>query len=262
MSLLDEKECLLINGIILSIYETHNMSKMRKDFLELLYSLISYESAIFDFATKKDNIQFFDPVSVNFDERYLNDYFEYYQQIDYTRHIFLQHNPIIYRDTDLVDKKDREETEIFKEWLSPMGIYFGGGSSIIHNGNLLGSVSLFRSQNSGDFSKRDLFILNLLNGHLCNRLEQVHQISKKSIDLREHNHNVIQKYNLTNRELEIIRLIFSGDNNQDISNRIFVSSNTVKKHIQNIFRKLDVNSRTQLINTLLENNFKPKRIST
>ena len=52
---------------------------------------------------------------------------------------------------------------------------------------------------------------------------------------------------LSERELEIIQLIAEGLKNQEISERLFLSQNTVKAHNRNIFSKLGVNSRTQAV---------------
>lgn len=50
---------------------------------------------------------------------------------------------------------------------------------------------------------------------------------------------------LTHRELEIIGQLGSGASNTEIADRLFISEHTVKSHLYNIFRKLDVHSRTQ-----------------
>jgi LuxR family maltose regulon positive regulatory protein len=52
---------------------------------------------------------------------------------------------------------------------------------------------------------------------------------------------------LSARELEILRLIGAGRSNQAIANRLIVAVGTVKKHINNIYGKLDVQSRTQAL---------------
>ncbi|MBF8221407.1 helix-turn-helix transcriptional regulator [Halomonas sp. 328] len=53
---------------------------------------------------------------------------------------------------------------------------------------------------------------------------------------------------LTQRELEIIGLLGAGATNMEIADRLFVSEHTVKSHLYNIFRKIDVHSRGQAIN--------------
>jgi len=50
---------------------------------------------------------------------------------------------------------------------------------------------------------------------------------------------------LTERELDVLELIAKGMANRDIAQRLFISEKTVKNHITNIFRKLNVDDRTQ-----------------
>jgi DNA-binding NarL/FixJ family response regulator len=52
---------------------------------------------------------------------------------------------------------------------------------------------------------------------------------------------------LTERELEVLRLISQGLNNQDIAHKLFLSPKTVRNHITNIFSKLQVADRAQAI---------------
>jgi DNA-binding NarL/FixJ family response regulator len=52
---------------------------------------------------------------------------------------------------------------------------------------------------------------------------------------------------LTNREKEILRLLAAGLANREIGERLFLSSDTVKTHLGNIYRKLGVDTRTQAV---------------
>ena len=49
---------------------------------------------------------------------------------------------------------------------------------------------------------------------------------------------------VTNREREVIDLILAGETNGSIADRLFISESTVKKHVNNIFRKLGISSRS------------------
>lgn len=57
----------------------------------------------------------------------------------------------------------------------------------------------------------------------------------------------LEKLGLSKRELEILGLIKEGLSNQQIADKLFVSENTIKKHVSNLFFKLDVERRTEAI---------------
>ena len=52
---------------------------------------------------------------------------------------------------------------------------------------------------------------------------------------------------LTERELEVLRLVARGLNNRDIAKQLFISENTVKNHIRNILEKLQLHSRMEAV---------------
>jgi len=52
---------------------------------------------------------------------------------------------------------------------------------------------------------------------------------------------------LSERELEVLALIASGDSNREIAAKLFVSASTVKTHVNRLYRKLGARSRTQAI---------------
>lgn len=67
----------------------------------------------------------------------------------------------------------------------------------------------------------------------------------------------IEKINsLTNREYEVLVLIAEGLNNKDIAERLYISEKTVKNHVSNIFKKLDLNDRVQAAIFAYKNNIK------
>jgi DNA-binding NarL/FixJ family response regulator len=53
---------------------------------------------------------------------------------------------------------------------------------------------------------------------------------------------------LTAREQEVSKLLIKGDTYKQIAHSLFISPDTVRQHIKNIYRKLQINSRIQLIN--------------
>lgn len=59
---------------------------------------------------------------------------------------------------------------------------------------------------------------------------------------------------LTDREIDILNLIAKGFSNSEISENLYISLNTVKTHIKNIFQKLEVADRTQAVMAALKKN--------
>ena len=62
--------------------------------------------------------------------------------------------------------------------------------------------------------------------------------------------------NLTNREIEVLLLITEGMINKEIAHKLYISEKTVKNHISNIFKKLEVNDRTQAAIYALKHNIR------
>lgn len=60
----------------------------------------------------------------------------------------------------------------------------------------------------------------------------------------------LSQYGISNREHEIILLICQGYSNKQIGERLFISLSTVKTHVYNIYKKLDVKNRTHLLSVL------------
>jgi DNA-binding NarL/FixJ family response regulator len=52
---------------------------------------------------------------------------------------------------------------------------------------------------------------------------------------------------LTERELEVLKLVAQGLNNREIAKRLFISENTVKNHVRNILEKLQLHSRMEAV---------------
>lgn len=58
---------------------------------------------------------------------------------------------------------------------------------------------------------------------------------------------VTEKFSLSKREVEILRLLLTGKSNKEIEDALFIAMATVKIHVHNIFRKVKVGNRLQLL---------------
>lgn len=58
---------------------------------------------------------------------------------------------------------------------------------------------------------------------------------------------------LTDREIEVVELLLQGYTYKAIAERLFISENTMKYHVKNIYQKLNINSKMELIKIFVEN---------
>lgn len=78
----------------------------------------------------------------------------------------------------------------------------------------------------------------------------------KEYGSKDHAQNKSKKDSLTRREYEVISLIAEGLNNREIAEKLFISEKTVKNHVSNIFKKIEVNDRIQAAIFAYKNNIK------
>ncbi|AJH14960.1 LuxR C-terminal-related transcriptional regulator [Myroides profundi] len=79
------------------------------------------------------------------------------------------------------------------------------------------------------------------NADKTNKVEQ-----EKTIIQDQPLYQLKNKYNLTDRELEVLSLLWEGATNKEIADELFISINTCKYHISKIYFKLNINSRAQI----------------
>ena len=95
---------------------------------------------------------------------------------------------------------------------------------------------------------KDLILENK-NNEIQNYLLQINDLKKsdKKIQTDSDFSSKFETFNLSKREREIFNYIANGLTNLEIAETLFLSKNTVKKHIQNIYSKLDVKNRIQAL---------------
>jgi len=74
-------------------------------------------------------------------------------------------------------------------------------------------------------------------------------IAAKVLDFFQHQHTKnkeLSQSNLTERESEILHLLMHGNSYKEIAAAIFISVETLNSHIKNIYKKLNVHSRSEL----------------
>ncbi len=83
-----------------------------------------------------------------------------------------------------------------------------------------------------------------LNGHIFHR----HPAVRSTSDAPQPGITAAGYLPLTARELEVLQLVASGATNGDVARQLWVTEQTIKFHLRNIYRKFDVANRTQATN--------------
>ncbi len=249
--MLKEMEWITINNILAELYRQDDLDSLSQKLMKVLRMLIPYTKGYLLILDHEGGIREEASCFIGMREKEIYAYLHKYYFQDYLRYLYeLSEETKVYRDTDILEDERREKTEFFRRFLLPADIPFGCGILVMHDGQVRAIFNLFRSRDFGDFSEKDLEILNVLKRHLENMIvraiclnQQQRLIDKCYLEAREH-------YGLTERESEVLRLLSEGLSNGEICERLTVSISTVKKHIYHLFGKMQVKSRTQLIHQL------------
>lgn len=120
---------------------------------------------------------------------------------------------------------------------------------IISAFSLLGIIGLLYLLNF--YRKNSDLEIEQKNSELQKYLTQINQlkdkVENKSSLSKQYFIEKYSEYELSKREIEVLTLISKGYSNIKISEKLFVSQNTIKTHIKNIYLKLDVKNRIQAL---------------
>lgn len=60
----------------------------------------------------------------------------------------------------------------------------------------------------------------------------------------------VEHFGITPRELDVVKAVLAGQSNKEMAERLFISPRTVERHLSNLYQKLGIQSRLQLVNLL------------
>jgi DNA-binding NarL/FixJ family response regulator len=108
-----------------------------------------------------------------------------------------------------------------------------------------GDVETRRALEAG---ARGYMLKSMPPAELLDVIRRVHGGKKRippeiAANLAEH----MGEEDLTEREIEVLRLVAAGNRNRDIAERLFISEETVKVHVKHIMEKLGATDRTQAV---------------
>ena len=246
---MQNNEFLLINNIIYQIYSIPDFDTMKITFLNLLKMLVpnTASSILMADHTSSKNL-LCDPICVpevysDTEKNYLLN-----EDEDYTRWVMLSGQCLLIRESDLMPEEERIKTVLYKKCYEPFKLHYSLQLNLVHNDLFLGVVTIYRKREEGDFKDDEMFIVKAFSDHLNLRFYEYYTKDSKNSSISSYSiANLASQYHLTNREVEILQLIFQDMNNDEIADKLYISGYTLKKHIQNLYRKFDVSTKWNLL---------------
>lgn len=178
------------------------------------------------------------PVTLNISQKAIKEYLSHFFQNDIL-------NPQIIQPThskqnvlsvlDVVSTQVYEKSYFYNDFMLKHGYYHEIAVYLKDDDNLLGILAFIRGKGEPPFDTQDIMCLEILARHLTEKLKEYLHFYGNPFSL------------LTLREQEILTLVEQGCTNAEIAKHFYISVNTVKKHVQSLYRKLNVNNRTSLI---------------
>lgn len=242
---LSKIDLMTLNYLIYNVYNVSSLEEVEHLVLEELHSLIEYDVGDFYLSDTQNPKQLTSPVTSNIGDTFAQDYLANYQTKDYAKGLFNGRSKV-FRESDIISDQQMVTTDYYRQFYQSYGLHFSLHLSIAFDNHFLGIVSLYRKHARVNFTNDEIETLNMLTIHLESRLNhdyQLHQSELEKFSIEE----IISKFNLTRRETVVMKLLITDASSIEISEQLNITHNTLKKHTSNIYQKLQITNRIQLI---------------
>ena len=214
---------------------TKSIPKTRSTVLKELEDIFDYKHTLLWTSDKDWNLK--NPLNHNISDKMLSEYLDNVYAQDF---LYPSLNKEKFEDrsalklTDVVTAEQYEESEYFRKFMMKYGFYDEMVITLKHDEQIIGAIGVAKEKGN-QFTWHDVLRFNYLSQIISSALIHCNEDTS---------------YPLTSRELEIIELVKKGYTNSHIAEELYISINTVKKHLNNIFQKLGVMNRVELLNKL------------
>lgn len=218
----------------------------RRQVLSSFKKVFGFSQSNFWLCDENNNI--FDPITFNVEQRVMKDYIVNYYQKGFLSPINIKQR-IKVNVVNIFDiiTKDKYETSLFyNNFLMKHDIYYIL-AMLLYNGNRpSGFIEFLRPKNDKPFNSHDAMCLEIIARFISLQSRNFMvptPLEYNEKTLLESQYNFLGKQILTPKETVVLELVLKGYTNQEIANQLFISTNTVKKHLKSIFSKYGVTNR-------------------
>ncbi|MEQ8262757.1 LuxR C-terminal-related transcriptional regulator [Pseudohaliea sp.] len=158
---------------------------------------------------------------------------------------FAQTDKIVITGEDVSRRWDPANDSYFREFMIPQGVYYEMELFLREGPQIVAGISLLRSREYGPFTAEERSTVESIHDYIQYALTQ-YILPKKDSETEL----LSGRYNLSPRQIEVVHLLRKGATNKAVSAELNISLPTVKTHISQIFDKVGVRSRTDLLSKL------------
>ena len=140
-----------------------------------------------------------------------------------------------------------EQSVYYQDFLKPLNYRYAADIFFRSEGKIIAVITLLREKSQGEFTEEELSLLRKQQPFLEYALNAVY-LSKRIAERK----TIGERYELSSRELDVLELVISGANNKMIAKELMLGLATIKTHLQHIYQKVGVVSRTELLSRVID----------
>lgn len=256
---MENQRLIQFDGLIYTIYGCYPTQKMKQELLRKLYHFIPCTfCSILSYTDHEDMTTTYHDDPICYPEAYttVEDAYIKLEGTDKNRWVSWEPECKVYRTSDLYqDTQTREQSSVYRTCFIPYNLHYAAYATLRHQNKGMGCLSLYRSRAAGDFTNEEILILQMIARHLSQRLAAEFQKNAAqenpmsdlpSVDARKKLLDLAIRYHLTTREVEVLESLTLHQSMEAWAQQLHISENTLKKHLQSLYRKTNVNRLMQL----------------
>lgn len=246
LTTLTSRETALLVGIMQDLTRIGDGTELRLRVGERLLDLLKadyFASYVWSADTGADTGR----VSINMNPANLATYEQYYQFRDPITQQLRRRRRATHVN-EILPQEDLARTEFFNDFLARDGLCHGMNFHAHDGPTHVGDIRIWRGRQGETFDRRDIEILDAVGQAFSNALCSIRSFERqlRAADPGRRVDEWAERFGLTARETDVVRLAVSGQRDADIAESLGISITTVRTHLGNVFQKSGIVGRAAL----------------
>lgn len=243
---------LMINDLVYEIYALQNIQDIPSAIFRQLHLVIpcEYISLFLNYEHNPETLLAGEPLC--YPESFAaveREYHNYARQDDLLWILHARDSKLV-RESDVLDETKRLHSDLYRKCYQGCNVYDTLQLTIVAHQELLGILTLFRTPAQGTFQAEDMFYLRAIGMHLNAAFYPLLHPTTNPSPAGATSPTPVSDIRLTAKEREILNHLLQFEENEDIAAALNIRENTLHKHLQNLFRKYNVQSKWELLRKL------------